>query len=59
VLVAGPDPRPHTSRATLLLDTRTGVLSFDRDGTGPISDQVIAKLPGFSTIHPSWVQIIR
>jgi Ca2+-binding RTX toxin-like protein len=58
-VVAKMDPQPKCHCATLLLDTSTGVLSFDRDGTGPISDQVIAKLPGLRTIRPSWVQITR
>jgi Ca2+-binding RTX toxin-like protein len=56
-LVAGPRPRPRRPGATLLLDTRSGVLSFDRDGTGPISDKVIAKLRGFTTIKRGWLQI--
>jgi hypothetical protein len=43
----------------VLLNTRTGVLSFDRDGTGPISDKVIAKLPRIRTIKRNWVQITR
>jgi hypothetical protein len=58
-VVATTDPQPRCHCATLLLDTSTGVLSFDRDGTGPISDQVIAKLPGLRTIRRSWVQITR
>jgi Ca2+-binding RTX toxin-like protein len=58
-VVAKIDPQPRCHCATLLLDTSTGVLSFDRDGTGPISDQVIAKLPGLRMIRPSWVQITR
>jgi Ca2+-binding RTX toxin-like protein len=58
-VVANSDPQPHCHCASLLLDTSTGVLSFDRDGTGPISDQVIAKLPGLRTIRPGWVQITR
>jgi Ca2+-binding RTX toxin-like protein len=47
-LVAGHKPRPRTSRPTLLFNTRTRILSFDRDGTGPISDQVIVRLRGAS-----------
>ena len=58
-VVANSDPQPRCHCASLLLDTSTGVLSFDRDGTGPISDQVIAKLPGLRTIRPGWVQITR
>jgi Ca2+-binding RTX toxin-like protein len=58
-VVANGDPQPRCQCASLLLDTSTGVRSFDRDGTGPISDQVIAKLPGLRTIRPSWVQITR
>jgi Ca2+-binding RTX toxin-like protein len=58
-VVANGDPQPRCHCASLLLDTSTGMRSFDRDGTGPISDQVIAKLPGLRTIRPSWVQITR
>jgi Ca2+-binding RTX toxin-like protein len=47
-LVAGRKPQPRTNRPTLLFNTRTGILSFDRDGTGPISDQVIVRLRGAS-----------
>lgn len=45
-LVAKANPWPRLRRPTLLLDTRSGVLSFDRDGSGPISDKVIVRLPG-------------
>ncbi|HYJ22642.1 MAG TPA: ETX/MTX2 family pore-forming toxin [Solirubrobacterales bacterium] len=45
-VVAKADPWPRLRRPTLLLDTDSGVLSFDRDGAGPISDKVIVKLPG-------------
>ena len=54
-LVAGPHPQPHGPDATLLLNTRTHILSFDADGTGPISDKVIAKLPHINTIKPAWL----
>ena len=45
-VVASANPWPRLRRPTLLLDTRSGVLSFDRDGSGPISDKVIVRLPG-------------
>jgi hypothetical protein len=54
-LVSGPHPRPHGPGATLLLNTRTHILSFDADGSGPISDKVIAKLPHINTIKPTWL----
>jgi Ca2+-binding RTX toxin-like protein len=55
-LVTRPKPRPRHRAATLLLDTRTGLVSFDRDGTGPISDQVVAVLPGARTLRPAWIE---
>ncbi len=45
-LVAGLNPRPRTHRPTLLFNTHTRILSFDRDGAGRISDQVIVRLRG-------------
>jgi Ca2+-binding RTX toxin-like protein len=56
-LVSGPHPQPHGPGATLLLNTRTHVLSFDADGSGLISDKVIAKLPHTNTIKPASVVI--
>jgi Ca2+-binding RTX toxin-like protein len=44
-VVANSNPWPKLRRPTLLLDTDSGVLSFDRDGSGPISDKVIVRLP--------------
>ena len=58
-VVANRDPRPRCRCATLLLNTRTGLLSFDRDGTGPIADKVIVQLPRFRTIKRNWLQIER
>jgi hypothetical protein len=57
-LVVARDPRPRGRGATLLFSTSTHVLSFDPDGSGPISDKVIAKLPGLSTIKRGWVVIV-
>jgi hypothetical protein len=57
-LVAGRSPRPSAGGPTLLFDTRAGVLSFDPDGTGPISDQVIVKLPGLRTVNKRWLTIL-
>ena len=57
-LVAGRKPQPQTNRPTLLFNTRTGILSFDRDGTGPISDQVIARLRGASSPRRSWFAFV-
>jgi hypothetical protein len=42
--VSGRDPKPTSARPTLLFNSRSGLLSFDRDGTGPISDQVIVRI---------------
>jgi Ca2+-binding RTX toxin-like protein len=43
-IVSGRDPKPTSARPTLLFNSRSGLLSFDRDGTGPISDQVIVRI---------------
>jgi hypothetical protein len=39
-----------------LSNTRTGILSYDPDGAGPISDKVIVRLPGFRTVKRGWIQ---
>jgi len=54
-LVVARDPRPRGRGSTLLLSTRTGVLSFDPDGNGPISDKVIVKVPHLKTIKRAWL----
>jgi Ca2+-binding RTX toxin-like protein len=59
VVVAASNPRPTRPRAALLLDTDTGVVSFDRDGSGPISDRVIATLPGREGLRRTWFTIER
>jgi Ca2+-binding RTX toxin-like protein len=53
-VVAGAAPWPRLHRATLLLDTDTGVVSFDRDGSGPVSDRVVVRLPGRRSLERSW-----
>jgi hypothetical protein len=54
VAVAGAKPRPRRPVPTLLLDTRNGVVSFDRDGTGPISDKVVVTLPRAKSLRRGW-----
>ena len=44
-LVSGPQPQAAEPVGTLLWNTRSGLLSFDRDGSGPITPKVIALLP--------------
>jgi Ca2+-binding RTX toxin-like protein len=58
-IVAGRNPRPAGPGATLLFNTRTRILSFDPDGSGPISDKVIVRLPGFRTVKRSWIQFTK
>jgi Ca2+-binding RTX toxin-like protein len=58
-VVAGRAPQPQRRRATLLLDTDTGVVSFDRDGSGPVSDRVVVRLPGRQGLQRGWFQIER
>jgi hypothetical protein len=55
LVVCGRDPRSKQRSATLLFNTRTHLLSFDRDGTGPLADKVIAVLPGLRTISRSYL----
>jgi hypothetical protein len=57
--VSGRHPRPRRAGATLLFDTTDHVLSFDVDGRGPISDKVVAKLPGATRVTRRWVVVPR
>jgi Ca2+-binding RTX toxin-like protein len=54
-IVSGRDPMPRQRRGTILFDERTGVVSFDRDGAGPISDKVAVVLPDAETLRRSWL----
>lgn len=58
-VVSATEPRPRQPRPTLLLDTDTGVVSFDRDGSGPTSDQVVVTLPGRQGLQRGWFQFKR
>ncbi len=58
-VVAAARPRPRGARPTLLFDTRSGLLSFDRDGSGPISDQVVVELPRSRGPRPGWFEFRR
>lgn len=58
-VVASARPRPRTARPTLLLDTRDGLVYFDRDGSGPISDRVVVKLPGAHALRRGWFAFTR
>ena len=37
-------------RASLLIDPATGLVTFDRDGDGPLTDKVVVILRGYSSI---------
>lgn len=39
------DPRPTRARAQVLADTRTGLITLDPDGTGPLDDVVLVTIP--------------
>jgi hypothetical protein len=54
--LSGSDPRPRTHHPTLLLDTNTGLLSYDADGTGPISDEVIVELQLDHGFSRNWIE---
>jgi Ca2+-binding RTX toxin-like protein len=38
--------QPQAAKPLLLLDPRTGLVRFDRDGSGPLAAQVLVRLPG-------------
>jgi hypothetical protein len=58
-IAVGRNPRPRTRRATLLFNPRTRVLRFDRDGIGPIPDQVIVRLRGSHRIpRRGWFRFV-
>jgi Ca2+-binding RTX toxin-like protein len=56
-IVRDHNPRPRHDHATILFDDRTGLVSFDRDGTGPISDKVAVVLPDGKILKRSWLKI--
>jgi Ca2+-binding RTX toxin-like protein len=56
-IVSGPAPKPTSAHPTLLFNSRTGLLSFDRDGTGPTSDQVIVRIAPARTITSGAIRI--
>jgi Ca2+-binding RTX toxin-like protein len=58
-IVRDRNPRPRGHRATVLFDDRTGLVSFDRDGTGPISDKVAVVLPDAQALKRNWLEIRR
>jgi len=58
-IVSDRDPQPRKPRGTILFDKRSGVVSFDRDGTGPVSDKVAVVLPDAQTLRRSWLVISR
>jgi hypothetical protein len=58
-VVAAARPRPRGAHPTLLLDTRSGVVSFDRDGSGPLSDQVVVELPHRRSLERRWFEFRR
>jgi Ca2+-binding RTX toxin-like protein len=48
-LVGGTQPQATSPIGTLLWNTTTRLLSFDRDGSGPVTPKVIALLPSVTT----------
>jgi Ca2+-binding RTX toxin-like protein len=58
-IIRDHNPRPHGHHATILFDDRTGLVSFDRDGAGPISDKVVVLLPDGKTLKRNWLKIRR
>ena len=44
-VVTGTDPQPRAARPTLLVNPSTGLMAFDRDGTGIIGPRVVAMVP--------------
>ncbi len=56
LVVASAKPRPQQRLPTLLLDTQNGVVSFDRDGSGPISDKVVVTLPRAKGLQRGWFE---
>jgi hypothetical protein len=53
-LVKGPNPTPGRRIPTLLFDTLTGLLSYDSDGSGHLSDQVVAVVPDARSPKRNW-----
>lgn len=56
-VVAGTSPRATSAGATILADTGTGLLAFDRDGSGPIIPKVIAMVTNAGDVTPAWLAI--
>lgn len=50
----GVAPRATAPGATVLADSSSGLLAFDRDGSGPIIPKVIAMVPDAAGVAPSW-----
>lgn len=53
----GAAPRASTPNATILANTATGLLAFDRDGSGPVIPKVFAMVPDASGVEASWFTI--
>ena len=53
-VVVGVAPRATAPGATILADSSSGLLAFDRDGSGPIIPKVIAMVPDAAGVAPSW-----
>lgn len=56
-VVSAPNPVATSSRPTLLHDPRTGLLAFDRDGSGLRSPRVVAMVPVGTPITPGTFEI--
>lgn len=53
-VVVGAAPRATAPAATVLADSSSGLLAFDRDGSGPIIPKVIAMVPDATGVAPTW-----
>ncbi len=56
-LVSSGHPTARAPRPTLLHDPRTGLIAFDRDGSGIRSPRVVATVPRGTVIGPTMFEI--
>jgi Ca2+-binding RTX toxin-like protein len=57
VVVSGHNPVARSTRPTILNDPRTGLLAFDRDGSGLRGPRVVAMVPVGTPITPGMFEI--
>lgn len=56
-VVSDPAPVARSPRPTLLHDPRTGLIAFDRDGSGIRSPRVVAMVPRGTVLTPTTFEI--